>query len=88
MISFKRRRNPLKFIFLYYFFAGKLYAMKILQKEVIEKRNQILHTKSERKIMETADHPFIVRLHYAFQTDQKLYLVTDFMKAGFILIFY
>lgn len=28
------------------------------------------------------DHEFIVKLHYAFQTDDKLYLVLDFMMGG------
>jgi serine/threonine protein kinase len=44
----------------------KLFAMKILRKEAIEKKNQIIHTKAERKIMECINHPFIVKLHFAF----------------------
>ena len=27
-------------------------------------------------------HPFIVGLHYAFQSNEKLYMVTDFMIGG------
>jgi serine/threonine protein kinase len=41
--------------------VGKIYAMKVLKKEVIEKRNQRVHTMNEREILEgTRDHPFIV----------------------------
>jgi serine/threonine protein kinase len=27
-------------------------------------------------------HPFIVKLHYAFQTEGKLYLILDFLRGG------
>ena len=29
------------------------------------------------------DHPFIVKLHYAFQTSTKLYLLVDLMPGVF-----
>ena len=60
----------------------KLYAMKILKKETIEKRNQKIHTKAERKILQNMNCPFIVQLNFAFQTDEKLYLVMEFMRGG------
>jgi len=47
---------------------GKLYAMKILVKKDIIKRQQTSNTKTERKILESLNSPFIVQLHYAFQT--------------------
>ena len=50
----------------------KIYAMKILKKKAMIKRNQVTHIKTERRIMELIDHPFIVKLRYAFQTPQKL----------------
>ena len=56
--------------------------MKILKKETIERRNQKIHTKAERKILENMICPFIVQLHYAFQTSEKLYLVMEFMRGG------
>jgi serine/threonine protein kinase len=37
---------------------------------------------AEREILERIRHPFIVRLHYAFQTPQKLYFVLDFLNGG------
>ncbi len=58
------------------------YAMKILRKDAVAKRNQKFHTKAERQILETLNSPFIVKLHYAFQTRDKLYLVMDFMNGG------
>lgn len=37
---------------------------------------------AERHILEKITHPFIVKLHYAFQTPRKLYLVMDFLPGG------
>lgn len=64
----------------------ELYAMKVLRKEMVEKRNQRLHTQNERSILENVSHPFIVQLHFAFQTKLKLYLIMDFMIGGTICI--
>ena len=36
----------------------------------------------ERNILTEVQHPFIVRLHYAFQTEGKLYLILDFLRGG------
>ena len=60
----------------------RYYAMKVLNKEKLVRTNQILNTRTERDILEKVNHPFIVKLHYAFQTDLKLYLVTEFMQGG------
>mmetsp|Transcript_924 Transcript_924/g.2257 ORF Transcript_924/g.2257 Transcript_924/m.2257 type:complete len:334 (-) Transcript_924:226-1227(-) len=59
-----------------------IFAMKMLRKEHVVKRNQVEHTKTERSVLESVSHPFIVRLHYAFQTPKKLYLVMEFCGAG------
>lgn len=60
----------------------KLYAMKVLSKPNIVRRNQVEHTRTERRILGTISHPFIVKLHYAFQTDKKLYFVLDYAAGG------
>ena len=60
----------------------ELFAMKIMKKDAIEKRNQKIHTKSEKRILQYCDCNFIVNLYYAFQTKEKLYLVMDFMRGG------
>lgn len=58
--------------------------MKVLRKDAIENRNQKFHTKAEREILQNMNSPFIVQLHYAFQTAEKLYLVMDFMQGGLL----
>ena len=60
----------------------KLYAMKVLKKQKIKQLNNISYTKVERDILERLDHQFIMKLRFAFQTEYKLYLVTDFMQGG------
>mmetsp|Transcript_8208 Transcript_8208/g.24166 ORF Transcript_8208/g.24166 Transcript_8208/m.24166 type:complete len:328 (-) Transcript_8208:468-1451(-) len=59
-----------------------LYAMKMLRKENVIKRNQVEHTKTERAVLEAVSHPFIVTLHYAFQTPKKLYMVMEYCPGG------
>ena len=45
-------------------------------------RNQVEHTINERKILEEIDFPFLCRLEFAFQTDDKLYLGMQFIAGG------
>ncbi|CAG9334859.1 unnamed protein product [Blepharisma stoltei] len=60
----------------------KIYAMKTLKKSYIQKNHQIRNTKNERNILAKSSHRFIVKLHYAFKTDKKLYLVMDYVSGG------
>ena len=56
---------------------GKLYAMKVLKKAtIVQKTKTTEHTKTERQVLEAIrQSPFLVTLHYAFQTDAKLHLI-------------
>ena len=60
----------------------RLYAMKVLSKKILKKTNNIAYMKSERDILTKIDHPFVVALWYAFQTESKLFLVMDFLNGG------
>lgn len=62
--------------------TGKIYAMKVLKKETLVKRQQVAHTRTERQVLAQIDHPFIVSIRYAFQTDAKLYMILDFFNGG------
>lgn len=62
--------------------TGKQYAMKILKKKMVEQRNQVEHTMSERRILEAINHPFIVKMDYAFQSASKLFFVIDYCPGG------
>jgi len=56
--------------------------MKVLKKENVVKRNQVEHTKTERSVLGYVRHPFVVGLHAAFQTREKLYFVLDYCAGG------
>lgn len=57
--------------------SGKLYAMKVLRKAALVQRAKTReHTRTERSVLELVRQaPFLVTLHYAFQTDAKLHLI-------------
>ena len=56
---------------------GQLYAMKVLKKDkIVNRKKTTEHTKTERHVLEAIrDSPFLVSLHYAFQTKERLHLV-------------
>ena len=48
----------------------------------IEMKKQEAHVMIERNILIKMDSPFIVKLHYAFQTGDKLHFVLDYASGG------
>lgn len=62
--------------------TNKYYAMKVLKKKYIRKYGQVEHTISERRILERMQHPFIVRLKYAFKDFERLYFVLNYCHGG------
>ena len=62
--------------------SGERYALKIIKKQHIIDANQFEHTLAEKIILSSLNHPFLVSLKYAFQTDEKIYFVMEFMKGG------
>ncbi|WVZ13224.1 hypothetical protein V8G54_017754 [Vigna mungo] len=59
-----------------------VFAMKVMRKDTIIKKNHVDYMKAERDILTKVLHPFIVQLRYSFQTNSKLYLVLDFVNGG------
>ena len=62
--------------------GDQVYAMKVLNKQMVAKRNLVIKTQAEREIMGAVVSPFIVTLYFAFQTTAKLYFIMDFMNGG------
>lgn len=61
----------------------KFYAVKVLTKAAIRKRNEAKHIMAERNVLlKNLTHPFLVGLHYSFQTHDKLYFVLDYVNGG------
>lgn len=46
------------------------------------RRDNIDQILDEKHILQTLDHPFIISLHFAFQSQSKLYFVMDFVPTG------
>ncbi|KHO00068.1 serine/threonine-protein kinase psk1 [Metarhizium album ARSEF 1941] len=64
--------------------TGRLYAQKQLRKaSLVVHRKLIEQTKTERQILESVNrHPFVVKLYYAFQDLEKLYLILEYGQGG------
>lgn len=63
--------------------SGVAYAIKVLSKEAIVKQNEVQHIMSERNVLlQNVQHPFLIGLHFSFQTAQKLYFVLDYVNGG------
>lgn len=66
--------------------AQRLLAMKVLKKSRIgDSRRRAEYIITERKVLRGANHPFVARLRYAFQSASRLYLLTDFFGGGELL---
>lgn len=61
---------------------SRVFAMKILKKKFLEKHKQETHVMIERNILVGVDHPFIVKLHYSFQNEHKLFFVLEYCPGG------
>lgn len=55
--------------------------VQVLKKATLKIKDRVRST-NERNILADVENPFIVKLHYAFQTPGKLYLILDFLRGG------
>eukprot|EP00177_Eucheuma_denticulatum_P004529 GFKZ01008234.1.p1 GENE.GFKZ01008234.1~~GFKZ01008234.1.p1 ORF type:complete len:509 (+),score=87.78 GFKZ01008234.1:755-2281(+) len=65
--------------------TAAVYAMKVMEKDVLVQRKAVQDAHAERNILAMvgqSDVPFIVRLHVAFQTSRRVYFVMDFASGG------
>ncbi|KAL1636531.1 hypothetical protein SLS56_001116 [Neofusicoccum ribis] len=64
--------------------TGRLFAQKQLRKASLTVHKKLVEqTKTERVILENVNrHPFVVKLYYAFQDHEKLYLILEYAQGG------
>ena len=64
--------------------TGRLYAQKQFRKASLTVHKKLIEqTKTERTILESINrHPYVVKLFYAFQDHEKLYLILEYAQGG------
>jgi len=60
----------------------RLYACKVLRKRQLLSERQVVNIFIERGILIRLQHPFVISLQYAFQTEEKLFFVMDYCAGG------
>lgn len=69
--------------------TGKQVAVKVVDKKKFMQFRIVRHTEltveSEKEVMETIDHPNVVRLYETFDTSRYCYLVMEYMPGGDLL---
>ncbi len=62
--------------------TGKIYAMKVINKNFLMKHRQLKYATTECNVLKQAKSPFILTLHYSFQTEKNLYMILDYCPGG------
>lgn len=63
--------------------TGKMFALKLIEKEFIVKNKKQIIVQNERNIMTQISHPFLLRLEYAFESKDYL----GFVMVNFFIYF-
>ncbi|KAL3640836.1 hypothetical protein CASFOL_015804 [Castilleja foliolosa] len=62
--------------------TGDLFAIKVLKKLDMLRKNDIDRILAERNILITVRNPFVVRFFYSFTSTDNLYLVMEYLNGG------
>jgi len=62
--------------------TGDIYAIKVLKKRDMIRKNQTKQVIAERNIMVVADNDFVVRFYYSFTGKEYLYIVMEYCPGG------
>ena len=58
------------------------FALKVLSKQFLLKNQHLKYAISECNIMRRCSHPFVLKMHYSFQTPDNLFMVLDLCPGG------
>lgn len=62
--------------------SNTVYAMKVLNKMEMIRRDKIGRVLTEQQVLLKLQHPFIVKLYFAFQSQHYAYLCLDYCAGG------
>ena len=62
--------------------TDKIYAMKVLNKGYLIKKKLLRYAITECNVLKQSNCPFIIKLHYSFQTPENLYMILDYCPLG------
>ena len=62
--------------------TDKIYAMKVLNKGYLIKKKLLRYAITECNVLKQSNCPFIIKLHYSFQTPENLYMILDYCPIG------
>jgi serine/threonine protein kinase len=60
----------------------QLYAMKCIRKHLVLESEQMENLELERDILNKIDHPFLVKMEYVFQNEERIYFLMKFIAGG------
>ena len=73
--------------------SGQILAMKIMSKQMMVTKKQVMHVRAERNILSkhatenNCNHDYLVKLFYSFHDRENLYLVMEFLPGGDLMNF-
>ena len=59
----------------------KEYAMKVLKKSFLWRNKHLKYAITECNILKMAEHPFVIKMHFSFQTPDNLYMILDYCSG-------
>ncbi|XP_057304015.1 RAC-beta serine/threonine-protein kinase-like [Hydractinia symbiolongicarpus] len=62
--------------------TGNVFAIKLLRKDVILAKDEVEHTLTENRVLQSTKHPFLTELKYSFQTPDRLVFVMECVNGG------
>ncbi|VDL95473.1 unnamed protein product [Schistocephalus solidus] len=63
------------------------YAIKVVIKEHVCRNKAILSVLMEKEVLKRTNHPLLIRLHYTFQDQHRLYYVLQYAQRGHLLTY-
>ncbi|CCW71026.1 unnamed protein product [Phytomonas sp. Hart1] len=62
--------------------TNQFYAMKVVNKQGLLDQKRIQDVFTERNVLMRMGHPYLLKLHWTFQSEHKVFFVMDYMSGG------